>query len=111
MLLELDQPEGGEVTPGGRQGCCYSCARCCYFLCRDVGSISIVVTMALLLAGVLLLIIVRSQSSQGQDIPLWVDQLSRYIISAGVFGLAGGGTNAIAVCMFFYKIPLVYGSG
>lgn len=105
VLLELDQPEGGGVTQE-RQDCCHSSARCCQFFCRDVGTISIVAMLALLLTGIMLLIVVREQ-----DVPDWVDQLSRYIISAGVFGLAGGGTNAIAVFMLLYKIPLVYGSG
>ena len=33
------------------------------------------------------------------------------IISTGVFGWAGGGTNGIAVIMLLYKIPLLCGSG
>ena len=62
-----------------------------------------VVTVAV---GVVLLVIAVTQ-----NLPLWVDQLSRYIISAGVFGLATGGTNAMAVLMLLYKLPLVCGSG
>ena len=45
------------------------------------------------------------------DWPIEVDRLSRYIISAGVFGLATGGTNAIAVLMLLYRIPFICGSG
>ncbi len=43
--------------------------------------------------------------------PSEVKELSLYLISAGVFGLAGGGTNAVAVFMLLYKIPFVCGSG
>ena len=53
-----------------------------------------------------LLVLVREQK-----LPFEVEELSMYFISAGVFGLAGGGTNAIAVFMLLFKIPLVCGSG
>ncbi len=105
-LLELEG--AAETKSNGRTwSCCHSCARCCFFLFRDVGAISIVVMMALLVAGILLLVTVKSI----EEIPEPVDQLSRFIISAGVFGLAGGGTNALAVFMLLYKIPLLCGSG
>lgn len=63
-------------------------------------------TLLLLLFGVGLLIIVRSL-----DLPEQVDKLATYFISAGIFGLASGGTNAIAVIMLLYKLPLLFGSG
>ena len=44
-------------------------------------------------------------------LPSWVIEVSRYVISAGMFGLASGGTNWIAIVMLFYKIPLLVGSG
>lgn len=66
---------------------------------------------ALLVAGSLLLVIVKSLDDKEHNIPKEVEQFSKYIISAGVFGLAGGGTNAIALFMLLYKIPLLYGSG
>lgn len=75
-------------------------------ICCDIGTISIVATLAITMVGVILLILVR-----GLDLPDWVDQLARYIISAGVFGLATGGTNAIALLMLLYKMPLICGSG
>lgn len=107
LLAELDPKEGGGGGEGKRSpDMCRSCGRHCYLLCCDIGSISIMVTVALILVGVVLLVIV-----QVQDLPFEVDQLARYIISAGVFGLATGGTNAIALLMLLYKIPLVCGSG
>ena len=64
-------------------------------------------TLAVMLVGVLLLVLVGPL-----DLPFWVDQLSRYIISAGVFGLASGGTNAVALLMLLYKLPAIcVGSG
>ena len=44
-------------------------------------------------------------------LPVEVDRLAVYLISAGVFGLASGGTNAIAVIMLLYRIPCMFGSG
>lgn len=68
--------------------------------------ISLCLTLILLLVGVGLLIAVRSL-----DLPREVDRLAEYLISAGVFGLASGGTNAIAVIMLLYRIPCLFGSG
>ena len=81
------------------------CRRVCNFLTRK-GVVSLYLTLFLLLFGVALLIIVRTL-----DLPNQVDQLATYLISAGVFGLASGGTNAIAVIMLLYRIPCLLGSG
>ena len=109
---EMLENEGVEVGTrfGGaqRHPCCLSCSKCCLFIFRDVGAISILVTVALIIAGTLLLVVVKKSPS---GIPSEVEELSRFVISAGVFGLAGGGTNALAVFMLLYKIPLLYGSG
>ena len=102
--LIAENEEGG--APGDAQNCCRSFGRNCYSVCCDIGSISIVLTVVCILVGVLLLVCVRAL-----DWPVEVDRLSRYIISAGVFGLATGGTNAIAVLMLLYKVPLICGSG
>ena len=103
LLADLDQAEGAGVSESrGRE----RCGRQCYMYCCDVGTISILLTVALTLVGVVLLVIVLVL-----ELPFAVDQLARYIISAGVFGLATGGTNAIALFMLLYKIPLVCGSG
>lgn len=40
-----------------------------------------------------------------------VDLFGQYVVSAGVFGLASGGTNWLAVVGLFYKIPGFIGSG
>ena len=37
--------------------------------------------------------------------------LCRYTMSFGLFGLAGGVTNWVAVYMLFEKVPYLYGSG
>lgn len=103
-LLEVDLPQELAGYEEVKQGCCMSCRK--DRVCCDIGSISLVATALLILLGVLLLVFVKVLS-----LPFWVDQLSRYTISAGVFGLASGGTNAIALLMLFYKIPLVCGSG
>lgn len=104
-VLIAENEEGG-ASPGDEQNCCRSCRRNCYLVCCDIGSISIVLTVVCILVGVLLLVCVRAL-----DWPVEVDRLARYVISAGVFGLATGGTNAIAVLMLLYKVPLVCGSG
>lgn len=105
LLAELEQAEdgGGEVE----MGLCRRCGKTCYSVCCDIGSISIVVMVAVTIVGVLLLV----SAVAIEEVPFWVEELARYIISAGVFGLATGGTNAIAVFMLLYKLPLVCGSG
>lgn len=40
-----------------------------------------------------------------------VEEFGRYVVSAGVFGLASGGTNWLAIVGLFYKIPGFIGSG
>ena len=56
--------------------------------------------------GVVLLVV-----AQQPKLPSWVGEVAGYVVSAGAFGLAGGGTNWIAIAMLFYKIPLLVGSG
>lgn len=110
-LLDIEEraeliAENEEGGASGDEKCCKSCRRNCYLVCCDIGSISIVLTVVCILVGVLLLVCVRALNW-----PVEVDRLARYIISAGVFGLATGGTNAIAVLMLLYKVPLICGSG
>ena len=106
LLADLEQAEDGAEEPRRKPGVCRSCGKKCYSVCCDIGSINILVTVVVTVVGVLLL-----WSAVSLELPLWVDQLARYIISAGVFGLATGGTNAIAVLMLLYKIPFIVGSG
>ena len=111
LIAELEQNEDGEGGAGqeaSKSKCCSwkTCRRRWYSVCCDVGSISIMMVLSLVLVGVLMLVVVRSLGR-----PCWLDKLSRYIISAGIFGVATGGTNAIAVFMLLYKIPLICGSG
>ena len=94
-----------EESKRKRVTCSQCCQRFCSFL-TNKGVISLCLTLILLLVGVGLLIAVRSL-----DLPREVDRLAEYLISAGVFGLASGGTNAIAVIMLLYRIPCLFGSG
>ena len=57
-------------------------------------------------AGVVILVLARWR---GAGVP--VDLFGQYVVSAGVFGLASGGTNWLAVVGLFYKIPGFIGSG
>lgn len=108
LIADIDQQaeEGGATSETKQLECCVSCSRKCYSVCCDIGSISIMVTVVLTLIGVLLLVLARVL-----DWPVWVDRLSQYFISAGVFGMATGGTNAIAVFMLLYKAPFLCGTG
>ncbi len=107
LLAELEQVEdGGGSSEDKKPGFCRSCGRKCYSVCCDIGAISVMVTVVVMVVGILLL-----WSAVALTLPPWVDQLARFIISAGVFGLATGGTNAIAIFMLLYKLPFVCGSG
>ncbi len=101
FLKDDDEPVGMMSSTGWVQ-----CVRCCHLVCLDKGAISMVVSLFITLVGVAILVLAR-ELKLGQS----VEELSLYFISAGVFGLAGGGTNAIAVFMLLFKIPCVYGSG
>lgn len=108
MLYELDQAflgedeEEGEVTMKSCRSYLHSCCHCL----SDVGVISLIITVFITVVGVSLLVLYDQL-----NLPGWVGELSQYIISAGVFGLASGGTNWIALTMLFYKIPFLVGSG
>lgn len=107
MLKELDpflKDESVSKRRGASEGS-QSCLRRTKELCTDKGVISVTVTFLITIVGVVLLVVARSL-----DI-MWLDDLSRYIISAGLFGFASGGTNGLTVLMLLYKIPLLWGSG
>ena len=108
MLHELDQTflrddQGGET---GQEKKCRACLNCCETVISDKAIVSLVITFFIVVVGVALLALAR-----GLDLPNGVIKLSGYIISAGVFGLASGGTNWIAILMLFYKLPPLIGSG
>ncbi len=108
MLYELDQAflredeEEGEAAFVSFRSCLRSCKACL----TDKGVVSLIVTLCIAVVGVALLVVY-----QELHLPTWVGELAQYIISAGVFGLASGGTNWIAIIMLFYKIPYLAGSG
>lgn len=89
-----------KITP-----CSDRCRKICEILTHK-GVVSLFLTLLLLLVGVGLLIIVKAL-----QLPEQVEQLAIFLLSAGIFGLAGGGTNAIAVVMLLYRIPCLFGSG
>ena len=107
VLDELDKSflYDEEESKRKRGSCSGYCKKVCSFL-TNKGVVSLCLTLLLLLIGVGLLIVVRSLG-----LPVEVDRLAVYLISAGVFGLASGGTNAIAVIMLLYRIPCMFGSG
>ena len=110
VLYELDQSfltdEDDIIKPSKSSTHCASCLQCCSHVFLDKGAVSIMVTFFIMVTGIVLLVLSREL-----DLPEWVEELSMYVISAGVFGLAGGGTNGIAVIMLLFKIPLLCGSG
>lgn len=65
--------------------------------------------MAMLLVtvvGILVVVLARNLDAHPR-----VEEFGSYVISAGVFGLASGGTNWLAIVGLFYKIPGFIGSG
>ena len=107
MLYELDQSflqdEDEEKKPPGR---CWRALHICGIIFSDKGVISLIATLFIMVIGVVLLVVAGWLS-----LPSWVGEVAGYVISAGAFGLASGGTNWIAIAMLFYKIPLLVGSG
>ena len=56
--------------------------------------------------GVVVLVLARWRGGGAS-----LDLFGQYVVSAGVFGLASGGTNWLAVVGLFYKIAGFIGSG
>ena len=109
VLSELDKSFlYDEEESQKKKGSCKHCCRKVVGFLTNKGVVSLYLTTLLLLLGVGLLIVTRNLD---QRIPAQVDQLAIYLISAGIFGLASGGTNAIAVIMLLYNIPCLFGSG
>ena len=108
VLYELDQTFLQDVDEEKQQpaGRCRGVLHTCEMIFSDKGVISLIASFFIMVIGVALLVLARQLR-----LPSWVDEVSRYVISAGIFGLASGGTNWIAIVMLFYKIPLLVGSG
>lgn len=109
MLYELDQSFIQEDSdekqgPGSRLKTCLEC--CEAYCCLDKGVLSLIAMFFVSVIGIVLLALV-----QQLELPPWVGELGGYVLSAGVFGLASGGTNWIAVVGLFYRIPGLIGSG
>ena len=114
-LYELDQSFIQDVTraqeeqeTAGRaarllSSCVRSCAR---RFCADKGLVSLMAMLCVTVAGVGILVLAR-----WRDAGVSVDLFGQYVVSAGVFGLASGGTNWLAVVGLFYKVPGFIGSG
>lgn len=107
MLHELDQTflrdDQGEER---RETRCRACLHCCETVVSDKAVVSLVITFFIVVVGVALVALAR-----GLQLPDWVVKLAGYIISAGVFGLASGGTNWVAILMLVFKLPPLIGSG
>jgi hypothetical protein len=106
LIADIDRNEEGGAVGNEGMGSRRPAGASCRRKWCDIGPISIMVTVVLTLTGVVLLVLARTLVW-----PIWVDRLSQYFISAGVFGLASGGTNAIAVLLLLYKVPFICGSG
>lgn len=110
VLHELDQSfligEEDIHKPSESSTRCTSCLEGCSHVFFDKGAISLVAMFVILAIGIALLVLARTL-----ELPDWTEELSLYVISAGLFGLAGGGTNGITVIMLLFKIPLLCGSG
>lgn len=114
-LYELDQTFIQDVTRAQEEqettssaarvltSCLRSCRRRC---CADKGLLSLLAMLCVTLVGVGILFLAR-----WKDGGVGVDLFGQYVVSAGVFGLASGGTNWLAVVGLFYKIPGFIGSG
>ena len=109
VLYELDQSfiqedSDEDQGPGSQLKACLAC--CEVYCCRDKGVLSLIAMFFVCVIGVVLLVLVWQL-----ELPSGVGELARYVLSAGVFGLASGGTNWIAVVGLFYRIPGLIGSG
>ena len=114
-LYELDQTfiqdvtraqEHQETTGKGARllrNCLHSSRRRC---CADKGLLSLLAMLCVTLVGVVVLVLARWRGGGAS-----LDLFGQYVVSAGVFGLASGGTNWLAVVGLFYKIPGFIGSG
>ena len=82
--------------------------RCSPFL-LDKGVISLLVTLAFMLTGVICLVLSRHMYDLSPSHGF--DQVSRYILSMGIFGFLSGLANVLAIVLLFCRIPLEFGSG
>ena len=114
-LYELDQSfiqdvtraQEHQETAGRARRLLSACLGSCKWLCTaDKGLLSLLAMVCVTVAGVVILVLGR-----WRDGGVAVDLLGQYVVSAGVFGLASGGTNWLAVVGLFYRIPGFIGSG
>ena len=112
-LYELDQTFLHDVTAVQEEhnaldhtqlrDCFRKCRVCC---CYDKGLLSLAAMLVVTVIGIVILMVTRERDVSGS-----VEELGRYFLSAGVFGLASGGTNWLAVVGLFFKVPGFIGSG
>ena len=70
------------------------------------------VMVTILITGVIVLgVSFVSSLNLSDDQPRVMRTVGVFIVSAGVFGVAGGGANYLALLMLFYEIPLLFGTG
>ena len=87
-------------------------AKCCKAFFCDKGVISILLMFTVLVAGIVIIGVSYASSLQlNDDQQMIMRTVSVFLISAGVFGVAGGGANYLALLMLFYEVPLLLGTG
>ena len=78
----------------------------------DKTTITILCMLAMLAAGLVLFGISYVPSL---DMPPGAQDdlriVGMFFVSAGLFGVAGGGSSLLALLMLFYEIPLLFGTG
>lgn len=52
-----------------------------------------------------------TQFNLSNEAQMIMRNVALFFLSAGIFGVAGAGTNLLALLMLFYKIPLLIGTG
>ena len=88
------------------------CTKCLSAVLCDKGVISLLVMVTILITGVIVLGVSFVPSlNLSDDQPRVMRTVGVFIVSAGVFGVAGGGANYLALLMLFYEIPLLFGTG
>ena len=88
------------------------CTKCLSAVLCDKGVISLLVMMTILITGVIVLgVSFISSLNLSDDQQHVMRTVGVFVVSAGVFGVAGGGANYLALLMLFYEIPFLFGTG
>ena len=100
--------------------CPYRCRYYCSIYCCNKGLVGILVALVILLVGVAVFGASHMPSLQDKHLSNNNDNytvgevmrtVSSFAISAGLFGVAGGVVNLLAIIMLFQRIRPLYGTG